>query len=205
MSTRQDDAVTHRRVIRRRHLHERQAVIFGTLITALVAAALLGLGVFFGAIPAPFQVPFESPSPTDGIAAAPCPPDGALPVPYGQITVNVYNGTTRTGLAGSTAGELAGRGLVIGATGNETRGGYEGTVLIRTGPAGLANAYTVAPIFDGAVIVLDTRADGTIDVTVGSDFESMRAPEESALDPAVPLVAPEGCVPAGVATPAPTA
>lgn len=193
--------MVRRRAVRRRHLHERQAVIFGTLITALVAAGLLGLGVYFGAIPAPFNVPFATPS--SDVAAAPCPPEGALPVPYDQITVNVYNGTTRAGLAGATAGELAGRGLVIGATGNETRGGYEGTVLIRTGPAGLAGAYTVAAIFDGAVVALDARADATIDVTLGSTFDSARAPEASALDPAAPLVAPEGCAPVG-ATPAPT-
>jgi hypothetical protein len=199
VSTGANDSV-RRRAVRRRHLHERQAVIFGTLITALMAAGLLGVGVYFGAIPAPFNVPFATPS---SDVAAPCPPEGALPVPYDQITVNVYNGTTRTGLAGATAGELAARGLVIGATGNETRGGYDGTVLIRTGPAGLAGAYTVAAIFDGAVVVLDARADATVDVTVGASFDSARPPEQAALDPAVPLTPPEGCAPVG-ATPAPT-
>lgn len=197
MSTGANDAA-RRRAVRRRHLHERQAVIFGTLITALVAAGLLGAGVYLGAIPAPFDVPFATGS--DSADAPPCPPEGALPVSYDFITVNVYNGTNRAGLAAATASDLAGRGFVIGATGNETRGGFDGTVLIRSGPAGLAAAYTVAPIFDGAVIVLDARGDATVDVTLGSSFDSMRSMEESVLDPGTPLVAPEGCAPVGVTT-----
>ncbi len=194
MSTGAND-VARRRAVRRRHLHERQAVIFGTLITALVAAGLLGTGVYFGAIPAPFNVPFAAASASAD--AVPCPPEGALPVSYDFITVNVYNGTTRAGLAAATAADLSGRGFVIGATGNETRGRFDGTVLIRSGPAGLAAAYTIAPIFDGAVIRLDNRADATVDVTIGSAFDSMRSMEESVLDPATPLVAPEGCTPVG--------
>jgi hypothetical protein len=189
-----DDDAARRRAVRRRHLHERQAVIFGTLISALAAAALLGLGVYVGAIPAPFDVPFKSPPAADG-TMTPCPPEGALPVAYADITVNVYNGTRRTGLAGSTAQELAARGLAIGQQANDPRGRYDGATLIRTGPAGIASAYTVAAIFPGAVVVLDSRGDATVDVTLGAAFDAMLPPDQAALDPAVPLAAPADCVP----------
>lgn len=195
MSTGPNDDAVRQRAVRRRHLHERQAVIFGTLITALTAAALLGLGVYLGAIPAPFSVPFQTPPSVDGGTRQPCPPDGALPVAYGEITVNVYNGTRRTGLAGATAQELESRGLVIGEEANDPRGRYDGATLIRTGVAGIPGAYTVAAMFPDATIVLDTRADATIDVTLGLLYESMRSPEESALDPATPIPAPEDCTP----------
>jgi hypothetical protein len=199
-----DDEAARRRAVRRRHLHERQAVIFGTLITALAAAALLGLGVYVGAIPAPFDVPLKSPPAADG-TTTPCPPDGALPVAYGDITVNVYNGTRRSGLASSTAQELAARGLVIGEQANDPRGRYDGATLVRTGPAGIPAAYTVAAIFPGAVVVLDSRADATVDVTLGAVYQAMLPADRARLDPAVPLVAPEDCVPVtgptGTATP----
>ncbi|MFD0329774.1 LytR C-terminal domain-containing protein [Streptacidiphilus monticola] len=41
----------------------------------------------------------------------------ALPSPS-AITVNVYNATTRTGLAGNTANQLKARGFKIGKIGN---------------------------------------------------------------------------------------
>ncbi|MEU0965626.1 LytR C-terminal domain-containing protein [Streptomyces sp. NPDC005917] len=52
-----------------------------------------------------------SASPAAGASSA------ALPKPA-QITVNVYNATTRTGLAKDTADELKKRGFKIGAVGN---------------------------------------------------------------------------------------
>lgn len=205
MSTAPRGSTEHQRAVRRRHLHERQAVIFGTLITALAAAALLGLGVYLRVIPAPFDVPLSTPAAVDAASSQPCPPDGALPVEYGQITVNVYNGTRRPGLAAATAAELAGRGLVIGQQANDPRGRYGGVVLIRTGQAGVPAAYTVAAMFPGAIVSLDTRGDATIDVTLGSDFEAIAPLEESRLDPATPLTGPEGCAPLTTPTATPTA
>lgn len=193
MSTGPADETARRRVVRRRHLHERQAVIFGSLITALVVAALMGLAVWFGVIPAPFSVPFATVAPSSDAAAQPCPPSAALPVPYDQITVNVYNATTRSGLAATTASELVARGIVVATTANDPNGRFEGTALVRAGIPGLAQAYTVAAIFPGAVVVLDVRQDASVDVSLGSEFDVMRTPEEATLDPAAPIAAPEGC------------
>lgn len=193
MTTRPEDEAATRRALRRRHLHERQAVIFGTLITALAAVALLGLGVWFGAIPTPVDVPFATPDPSRSLVAQPCPPPDAGPVPYDQITLNVYNGTNRVGLAAETTTELAARGLVVASTDNDPEGAYEGATLVRAGPNALPQAYTVAAIFPGAVVSLVGREDTTIDVTLGYDYEDLRTPEDAALDPATPLAAPEGC------------
>lgn len=187
------DAFERRRGTRRRRLLERQAVIFGGLITALLALALVGLAIWFGAVPAPFNVPFSTPVPQDTTVAQPCPPDGATPVPYGQITVNVYNGTTRGGLAAATASELESRGLKIAARANDPYGRYFGATLIRAGQAGLAQAHTVAALFTGAVVQLDAREDTTVDVTLGPDYEALRPPADAALDAGQPIPAPEGC------------
>lgn len=195
MSTSTDpiEEYERQRAIRRRHLLERQAVIFGGLIAALLALALLGLAVWFGAVPSPMSVPFASPPPENGAVAQPCPPTDATPVPYGEITVNVYNGTTRGGLAAATAAELAGRGLQIGARANDPYGRYGGATLLRAGPDGLAHAYTVAAIFPDAVVQLDVREDASVDVTLGSEYDAMRPPQEAELDPGQPIPAPADC------------
>jgi hypothetical protein len=181
------------RAIRRRHLLERQAVIFGGLIAALLTLLVVGLAVWFGAVPAPVSVPFVTPPPEETTAAPPCPPQDARPVPYQEITVNVYNGTTRGGLAAATAAELANRGLRIGVRANDPYGMYEGATLVRTGGAGLAHAYTVAAIFPDAVVQLDVREDTTVDVTLGSRYNGLRPPVEAELNPNEPIAAPAGC------------
>jgi hypothetical protein len=193
VSTDQIEEYERQRAIRRRHLLERQAVIFGSLIAALLALALIGLAVWFGAVPAPVSVPFATPPPENGAVAPPCPPADATPVPYGEITVNVYNGTTRGGLAAATAGELANRGLTIGARANDPYGRYSGATLVRAGPAGLAHAYTVAAIFPDALVQLDVREDASVDVTLGAAYVAMRPAQEAELDPALPIPAPAGC------------
>lgn len=193
------DEFERHRAIRRRHLHERQAVVFGTLITAMVAAALLGLGVWFGAIPSPFNVPFATPAPPG--SDQPCPPEGALPVPYAQISVNVLNGTARSGLAAATGAELGGRGLVIVSQGNaETR--HSDPALVRSGPQGVAHAYTLAAMVTGALVELDERQDATVNLVLGAAFDGLLPPEEAALDPETPLTAPENCVPIPAPAPA---
>ncbi len=193
MSIENIEEYERQRAVRRRHLLERQAVIFGGLIAALLGLALVGLAVWFGAIPSPVSVPFETPPPPGGSAAPPCPPQDARPVAYDRITVNVYNGTTRGGLAAATAAELAGRGLTIGARANDPYGRYDGATLVRTGPAGIAEAYTVAAIFPDATIQLDVREDTSVDVTLGTEYDAMRPPQEAQLNPEQPIPAPEGC------------
>lgn len=181
------------RAVRRRHLLERQAVIFGGLIATLLTLLVAGLAVWFGAVPSPVSVPFESPTPVDTTVAAPCPPADAPPVPYNEITLNVYNGTTRGGLAAATAGELAARGFQIAARANDPFGRYDGATLLRAGATGLDEAYTVAALFPDAVVQLDIREESTVDVTLGSLYDGMRPAQEAELDPGQPIPAPPGC------------
>src|SRR6478736_1064349 len=197
MSTdRTPDAARQRR---RRHTRERQAVVFGVLLGGLAVAAFGAAAVYTGNVSLPFlSRDFSSPEPT-GLAAvnSPCPPEGATPVPYGQVTVNVLNGTNRVGLAGDTASALASRGFVVGQQLNASQMGYTtytGTALIQFGTQGVAAAYTVAAQFDTPQLVLDTRADATADVVLVADQ---------------PFAVPEGCIaldqvsPVAQATPPP--
>ncbi len=184
------------RRLRRRHRHERQAVVFGLLLAALTVGALGAVAVFTGGIEAPFDRPFTTRAPDAGEQPdpPPCPPDGTLPVAYGQIQVNVFNATTRAGLAAQTAEALTARGFVVLGTGNSPSP-VAGVARISFGAAGVGAAYTLAAHVEGAVLLLDSRADATVDLAVGREFVSLLDPGVIPLDPNAPLTGPEGCLP----------
>lgn len=184
------------RVLRRRHKRERQAVVFGLLIAALAVGALGAVAVFTGGIDSPFNRPFTTRAPeADEVPTPPpCPPDGTLPVAYGAVQVTVLNATTRSGLAGQTAEALTARGFAVLGTGNSPTP-VPGTARISFGLTGIGHAYTLAAHLEGARLVLDSRADATLDLAVGSEFVSLLDPGVVPLTPDAPLVGQEGCVP----------
>jgi hypothetical protein len=172
----------------------------------LAGLALAGLGaaaVYTGTLGVPFLARgFSTPAPEAGTTAVPCPPEGAAPVPYAQVTVNVFNGTGVPGLAAQTAAALTERGFVVGTTANSPAN-VTGTARLTFGAAGVAAAYTLAAQLDKPVLVLDPRADATVDMTVGTGYVGLVSADLIALDPAVPFAAPAGCVPISQITLAP--
>jgi hypothetical protein len=184
------------RSLRRRHMHERQAVIFGVLLAALAVIGLGAAAVYTDSVDVPFfdkQFAAE-PTPAPKLDPVACPPKGALPVTYSKVKVNVYNGTATAGLASRTATDLKERKFKIGKTTNAPVQ-YRGVVRINFGTKGTAQAYTLAAHVPGAVLELDARKDATIDLTLGSDFTNLVSLDEVALDPEAPLVAPANCTP----------
>jgi len=188
-------------------------VVFGSLVAALAVAGLGAVAIYTDAIRAPFlDRGFVTPSsaPTAStLPPPPCPPDGAVPLAYDQVTVSVYNASDRSGLAGTTADVFASRGFAIGTTSN-----YPSTidlpVEVLFGQSGVAAAYTVAAQLVDPRLVLDTREDASVDVVLGADFAGMVPAEEVTLDPSTPLVGAKGCVsledaiPAAVPGPTPS-
>lgn len=184
------------RTLRRRHKRERQAVVFGLLIAALAVGALGAVAVFTGGIDAPFSRPFTTLSPTASppVETPPCPPEGTLPVAYGEVQVRVLNATDRNGLAGQTADALTARGFVVAAVGNAASP-VTGVARISFGGPGVGAAYTLAAHLEGARLLLDERTDSTVDLALGSEFVSLLDPGVIPLDPNAPLVGRDGCVP----------
>jgi hypothetical protein len=116
------------------------------------------------------------------------PADDAKPVPLPEpeaITVNVYNATTRSGLAQLTADTLAERGFTIGEISNapeELDGQLAGTGLL----LGSELAET-----SGALAVLGTylaevetqaveREDASVDLVLGDGFEALAEEDDVA-------------------------
>lgn len=184
------------RALRRRHMHERQAVVFGVLLACLAVAGLGAAALYTESLSLPFlEREFTAVPTVDAVAVATyCPPEGALPVPADQITVDVYNGAGIGGLAGTTAGQLAERGFVIRTTEN-ANSSLSGIARIIYGPAGSAAAYTLKAHVDGAVLQNDPRETAEVDLIIGKDFTGLVPPEGVVLDPNAPLEGPEGCTP----------
>lgn len=197
------------RQLRRRHMHERQAVIFGVLLAGLALVGLASAAVYTGNLDLPGldRAIAQAPSPTVTQKPYPCPPVGAMPAAYATVVVNVNNGTTRTGLAAATAADLASRGFTVGST--DTVEGVDGVARISFGKNGVTQAYTLLAQFDGATMLALGGEDATVNVALGDKFDGLKPVEEVTLDPAVPLVPPAGCTPyeefaSTAQTPAPT-
>ncbi len=182
------------RQLRRRHMHERQAVVFGVLIAALAVIGLGAAAVYTGSLDLAFmdEEIRSKPTPTVKVVPYPCPPEGALPVAYAKIAINVYNGTTTVGLAGTTADDLTTRGFTIASTGNQK---FDGSARITFGPAGVAAAYTLRAHVTDAVMTIDARQDATIDLTVGEEFLDLVPADQVKLDLEQPLESPKDCTP----------
>ncbi|MEU9474197.1 LytR C-terminal domain-containing protein [Streptomyces sp. NPDC048191] len=103
----------------------------------------------------------------------------ALPKP-GQITVNVYNATARTGLAKDTADELKKRGFKIGDVGNAP-GQFDKKVKsagVLLGPAAARNSSlpVLATQLASAEQRTDTRKGTDVDLILGDAFKGLAQP-----------------------------
>lgn len=186
-------------VLRRRHRHERQAVVFGSLAAGLAVVVLGAAFVYTGTIDPPFLhgtfvTKTPSAAPSEDLPPVPCPPAGTLPTAYPATQVSVYNASDRSGLAGVTADQLAGRGFTIVGKDN-----YPTPITkpaeIYFGQDGIGPAYTLAAHVKGARLVLDTRQGPGVDLVLGDEFGGLLLAEEVVLDPAAELVGVAGCVP----------
>ncbi|WP_330461884.1 LytR C-terminal domain-containing protein [Streptomyces sp. NBC_00820] len=96
----------------------------------------------------------------------------------GEITVNVYNATARTGLAKQTADELKKRGFKIGAVGNASKD-FDKKVKgagVLLGPA--AALDTTLPVLTAQLTGAERRTDaarkgGDLDLIIGDGYKSL--------------------------------
>ena len=105
----------------------------------------------------------------------------ALPNPR-TIKVNVYNSTKHRGLARSTSVELAARGFSIGTVANDPLNKLiVGTVEIRYGTKGAAQARVVAAQVASPILVLDKRTSVTVDFVIGEAYTTLNTPAQAAV------------------------
>lgn len=191
--TQPDPQAARARALRRKHLQQRQTVIFGSIVAALLALALFAGAIWADILPAPISVPIASP--TDETPAAlpqPCPPADTPPPTYEDIEADVYNSTSTAGLGATVSDSLRGHGLDVENTENEDDV-YPGTALITVGPEGIPAAYALADLIPEAQIKMADRDGAGVDITLGSAFSNLTSEEELTLDPELPIPTPDEC------------
>ncbi len=153
----------------------RSIAILISLGTFLVVAFLVAFAAVQGWIPS------TSPDTSD-VASSPTTSCSTAQLPaVSSITVNVYNGTDRAGLAGITARTLREQGFVVAQVGNDPLSKQvEGVAEIRYGPEGEASAQALALRLTGATMAPDGREGGTVDVAVGKGFTAVGTPPQPA-------------------------
>ena len=109
----------------------------------------------------------------------PNPKAAAKPAPRGEVTVSVYNGTGRAGLATTTATALTRAGFAVGGTGNADRRDYARSE-IRYGPDGEAKARAVLAVVPGARLVQRDDAGDGVQLVLGSEFTAVGAAASTA-------------------------
>ena len=188
-------------------MHERQAVIFGLLVAFLVITGIGALAVYTGAVDAPVNKGFTTIQVDGELAAVKSPrqPEGTLPVAYADVQVRVFNGTGKGGLGAANQEILTNRGFTVVLLGDleDTAGKNitQDATQISYGLAGVAQAYTLAAHYPSPILVLDDRADATVDVVLGKNFENLVDEELVGLDGAVPLESRKDCVAVETLTP----
>ncbi len=101
------------------------------------------------------------------------------PPPPRDITVNVYNATSKRGLAVKVSQTLAGQRFRIGTISNDPlRKQVDGVAEIRYGKKTLAQARVLALRFPGATLVADNRTNGILDVVLGDKFTKVANPKD---------------------------
>jgi hypothetical protein len=90
------------------------------------------------------------------------------------VKINVYNATTRTGLAASTAEALKLRGYVIGTVANDPlKKSIKASAEIRYGKAGVTVAGPVLGLVARPTKVVDKRKDTSVDFVLGNGFKAL--------------------------------
>jgi LytR cell envelope-related transcriptional attenuator len=141
--------------------------------------AVVGLLFGVGACQA-HSGPIAGRAPAATLAPTPtrtCPP-GTIPVHVflpdrRQVSVNVYNGTSKVNLATTVAQELSSRGLVVRAVSAASGGPYPQT-LMRFGPDGVGAAWELRAYFPDARSEFDAARKGApVDVILGATFSNV--------------------------------
>lgn len=186
----------------RHRLQHRQTTVIGGTLAVMAVLMIVGLAIWTGMLPAPYDPDFSTPVPKSATAAEPCPPQDAVTGDLTQVPVNIYNGTDISGLAGNVRDSLQNAGITVANTADWPKGEYDGDVMLAAGADGVTSAYSMALVFSAAttvVVQIDPTVgagDTTVSIVLGSDYnQSLLSPDDiKALPQGAAITAPVGCV-----------
>ncbi|MBU6245986.1 MAG: LytR C-terminal domain-containing protein [Actinomycetales bacterium] len=179
------------------------------LLISILMIAVFGLGYFLALY---LTRPPEPPQPVSvpAAVAAPEPPDpcptatprlgDGLPV-KDAVVLNVFNATSKQGLAAQAALDFKREGFRILSIENDPRNAkVEGVAEIRYGPNGKKAAQLVQYYLAGATMVELKRDDTVVDVALGPSYTQLADGDAVAAFLAQPKPAPASCASAAPAS-----
>ncbi|OKL48648.1 LytR C-terminal domain-containing protein [Boudabousia marimammalium] len=182
----------------REALARRRATTFLVLFIALLVILLSGILFATNTIKAPFNPAFKHGPITPTYFTTPCLPDTTNPVELDKLTVNVYNTTEQSGLAGTVAKQLKERKITVATVSNSSVT-VTGAAEIRTSVHSLQEAYTLAEMIPNSVVVLvrtDPKHPRQLSLLLGDDYDQIVEKEAyEGYDPDRFLNSPAECVP----------
>lgn len=144
---------------RLRSRRRRAAITLGVVVALLLGAFWYAYSYVRGA---------TGSTPTPSATCTTAPPAATA------VTVNVYNGTSRSGLAATTAEQVKKRGFTVAKVANDPlKRSPKGTAEIRFGKSGAKQAAQVAALVAGSTKVQDSRKNATVDLVLGAKFTSL--------------------------------
>jgi hypothetical protein len=158
--------------------HLTTAVTLAVLCVILVIALVVGFNAMFAPLPTD-----EEPGATASPSCTEAPVKKGQRLTIRQVTVNVYNGGTRQGLAGQTMDALRGRGFRGGEIGNAPSGTKVRRVQVWIAPDEEDAGRLVARQF-GKRTPVEVREDDLangVDVVVGNTYRSLKKAPRSVL------------------------
>jgi len=153
--------------LRRRVIH---GVVLVLLLGLIVGAVITALAIVNGQLRIPAAEVSDEP-------AALCPAASFDYTPNEKINLNVFNSTSRPGLARTVADELLGRKFQVGSVAN-TDAGYRGVAAVVSGAAGQSAAFSVQRNVPGSDYFQDGRADASVDLILAGDYKGLAAAEQ---------------------------
>jgi hypothetical protein len=164
----------------------RQTITLVVVLLLLVGAGGVAYGVYSGVIGG-------KPGAVDIASLPPCSSTATTPARLtpARVSVNVYNATSRNGIAAKTATALDLRSFHVGKIANDPRGAtVKGTAVVRYGSKGQPAAQLVATQVAGAKLVKDTRRSSVVDLVLGEKFAGLRPVAVTTPKPATPTCRP---------------
>jgi hypothetical protein len=174
---------------RSRTKRRRKVIAAGVFCAVIVGAGAYGVVTLVGSDPKPKAVaacraearsnanPAAVLRPVNDLAGAGAGAGGQAAA--AQFKLNVYNSTNRNGLAAGTASLLKQRGFVIGKVTNDPlKADLTIPAEVRGAAASTQAMRIVAAEVAGSRLRTDTRADGTVDLVLGTGFTALASPDQ---------------------------
>jgi hypothetical protein len=154
-------------------VRRRRRILHGLVLVLLVGLIAAGIVTALAIMNGQIKIPTAERS---SAAASLCPDATFDYTAPEKISLNVFNSTSRPGLARTVADEFAARKFIVGAVGNTTSS-YRGVALVVSGAAGQSAAFSVQRNLPGSDYVQDGRTDPSVDVILTSDYKELAKPE----------------------------